>query len=126
VRGAYAGGASQSHLSFLRVRRKWGPSPFIALVLAACAGTSAEYRNFKQVMDRQVGKGIDDPDAYPVFYRLRELNSKPLQNGNLQQQYAAGRNERCRLYFEVEPRTGRIVRWSSEGSESDCVLTRSP
>jgi len=98
----------------------------VALIVAGCASSSAEYQNFKQVMDRQVGKGIDDPDAYAVFYRLRELNSKPLQNGNLQQQYAAGRNERCRLYFEVEPRTRRIVRWSSEGGESDCVLTRSP
>ena len=95
-------------------------------MLAGCASSSAQYQNFRQVMDRQVGKNIDDPDAYPVFYRLRELNSKPLQNGNLQHQFAAGRNERCKLYFEVEARTGRIVRWSSEGSESDCVLTRSP
>jgi|SRR5689334_23242090 len=104
---------------------RWGLAPLMVLLLG-CASSSAEHDNFKQVMDRQVGKGIDDPDAYPVFYRLRELNSKSLQNGNLQQQYAVGRNERCRLYFEVEPRTRRIVRWSSEGSESDCVLTRTP
>lgn len=97
-----------------------------ALLVAGCATNSAERANFKQVMDRQVGKGIDDADAYPAFYRLRELNTKPLQNGNLQYQYAAGRNERCKLYFEVEPRTRRIERWSAEGSESDCVLTRNP
>ena len=105
---------------------KWGLSPFIALMLAGCASTSAEHENFKQVMQRQVGKGIDDPDAYPVFYRLRELGSKPLANGNLQQQYAAGRNGRCKVDFEIEPRERRILRWSSEGSERDCVLTRSP
>jgi hypothetical protein len=105
---------------------KWGLAPFVILVLAGCAGTSAERENFRQVMDRQVGKGIDDADAYPVFYRLRELNSKPLPNGNLLSQYAAGRNGRCKLYFEVEPRARRIVRWSSEGSERDCVLTRNP
>ena len=29
-------------------------------------------------MNRQVGKSIDDPDAYPVFYRLRQLNAKSL------------------------------------------------
>lgn len=96
----------------------------IALLLAGCASTNADYENFKQVMDRQVGRGIDDPDAYPVFYRLRELNSKSLPNGNLLQQYAAGRNGRCKLLFEVEPGKRRIVRWSSEGSERDCVLTR--
>ena len=103
---------------------KWGLSPFMLLVLAGCASSSAEHDNFKQVMDRQVGKGIDDPDAYPVFYRLRELNTKSLPNGNLLQQYAAGRRQGCKLYFEVDPRTRRIVRWSSEGSESDCILTR--
>ena len=105
---------------------KWGLSPFMVLLLAGCASTGAEQENFRQVMDRQVGKGIDDADAYPVFYRLRELNSKSLPNGNLQQQYAAGRNGRCKLYFEVEPRARRIVRWSSEGGERDCVITRGP
>ncbi|HEY3076085.1 MAG TPA: hypothetical protein VGJ74_13005, partial [Burkholderiales bacterium] len=60
------------------------------LLLAACA-TSPEHENFKRVMERQVGKSIDDPDAYPVFYRLRQTNTKPLPNGNTQQQYAAGR-----------------------------------
>ena len=103
-----------------------GAASLIALMLAGCASTSAEHENFEQVMDRQVGKGIDDPDAYPVFYRLRELSSRPLPNGNLQQQYAAGRNGRCRLSFEVEPRERRILRWSSEGGERDCVLTRGP
>src|SRR2546430_1816160 len=98
---------------------KWGLSPFMVLVLAGCASSSAEHDNFKQVMDRQVGKGIDDADAYPVFYRLRELNSKPLPNGNLLQQYAAGRDGRCKLNFELEPRERRILRWSSEGSERD-------
>ena len=99
----------------------------MTLMLAGCASTSAEYQNFKQVMDRQVGKGIDEADAYPVFYRLRELDTKPLPSGNLLQQYAAGRNERCKLSFEVEARTRRIVRWSAEGDESDCVIpARSP
>jgi hypothetical protein len=102
-----------------------GRVALIALALAACA-TSAEHENFKQVMNRQVGKGIDDADAYPVFYRLRELTTKQLPNGNLLQQYAAGRSGRCTLSFEVEPRERRIVRWSSDGGERDCVLTRSP
>jgi hypothetical protein len=103
---------------------KWASLRLVVLAMVACA--SAEHENFKQVMNRQVGKGIDDPDAYPVFYRLREVNTMPLPNSNLQQEYAAGRNGNCRLYFEVDSTTRRIVRWSSEGAERDCVLTRNP
>ena len=100
---------------------------FIGLLLAGCATTNAAHRNFTEVMDRQVGKGIDDPDTYPVFYRLREGKSKPLANGNQLYEYLAGRNERCRVQFEVDPATRRIVRWSSEGSERNCVIPpRSP
>jgi len=94
----------------------------VVLAVVACASTSAEHENFKQVMNRQVGKGIDDADAYPVFYRLRQLNAKPLPNGNERQEYAAGRKGDCRLFFEVEPLTRRIVRWSYEGSERECVI----
>jgi hypothetical protein len=95
--------------------------PLLALGLAACA-TSPEHENFKRVMERQVGKSIDDPDAYPVFYRLRQTNSKPLPNGNTQQHYAAGRNGRCQLSFVVAPITRQIVRWKIEDHERDCVI----
>ncbi len=93
----------------------------LVLLVAACA-TPAEHLNFKRVMDRQVGKNIDDGDAYPVFYRLRQLNTKTLPNGRGQRQYAARRNGRCNLYFEVAPLTGRIEAWSFDGSERDCVI----
>jgi hypothetical protein len=95
----------------------------LALLLAAACATSPEHENFKRVMDRQVGKSIDDADAYPAFYRLRQTNAKPLPNGNLQQQYAAGRNGRCQLNFEVAPLSRQIVRWSFEGGERDCVIS---
>jgi hypothetical protein len=92
-----------------------------ALLLAACAA-NPEHENFKRVMEHQVGKLIDDADAYPVFYKLRQISSKPLPNGNQQQRYAAGRNGRCEVDFEVEPLTRRIVRWSLDGGERDCVI----
>ena len=42
---------------------------FLALLAGGCA-TPPEHLGFKEVMNRQIGKSIDDPDAYPVFYRL--------------------------------------------------------
>ena len=64
------------------------------MLLAGCAATAPtpeEREVFKRVMDRQVGKSIDDADAYPVYYRLRQLSTKSLPKGNTQQIYAAGR-----------------------------------
>jgi hypothetical protein len=95
--------------------------PLLLAALAACA-TSPEHENFKRVMQRQVGKSIDDADAYPVFYKLRQTSTKPLPNGNVQQEYAAGRNGRCQLNFEVSPLTRQIARWSFDGAERDCVI----
>jgi len=94
----------------------------LAMALAAACATAPEHENFKQVMARQIGKSIDDADAYPVFYRLRQTSSKPLPNGNLQQQYAAGRNGRCTLNFDIAPLTRQIVGWSFDGAERDCVI----
>jgi len=94
----------------------------VLLLGAPACATPPEHENFKQVMAAQVGKGIDDADAYPVFYRLREVNAKALPNGNLEEQYAAGRKGDCRLFFEVEPLTRRIVRWSFDGAKRDCVI----
>lgn len=91
------------------------------LALAACA-TPPGHEAFQQVMDRQVGKLIDEPDAYPVFYRLRERNAKALPNGNTEHEYAAGRDGRCQLFFETDL-SGRIVRWRADGSERNCVIT---
>jgi hypothetical protein len=102
---------------------KIGTVPIFLAALAACA-TPAEHLNFKEVMNHQVGKSIDDPDAYPVFYRLRQVSAKSLPNGNQQQEYAAGRSGHCRLFFEVEPLSRRIVKWSFDGSERECVIPR--
>ena len=93
------------------------------MLLAACAsGSGAERNNFKQVMDRQVGKLIDDADAYPVYYRLKLLNSKQLPNGNTQHVYAAGWNEKCQVGYEVGAVDHQIVRWSIVDGAEDCVI----
>ena len=94
----------------------------LLVVLAGCASTTPEEReNFKQVMNRQVGKSIDDADAYPVYYRLRQLSTKPTPKGNTQQIYAAGREGKCQVGYEVDA-SRRIVAWSIVDKADDCVI----
>ena len=94
------------------------------MLLAGCMSTAAtapERENFKRVMDRQVGKSIDDPDAYPVYYRLRLLTTKPVPKGNMQQVYAAGREGKCLVGYEVDG-SRKIVGWSIVEKPAECVI----
>ena len=92
------------------------------LLLAACATQRPGHEAFKRVMDSQVGKHADDSDFYPVYYRLRQVESKRLPNGNLEDEYRAGRKGECRLVFETTPGTRRVVGWHIEGPTGDCVI----
>jgi hypothetical protein len=73
-------------------------------------------------MDRQVGKSLDDADAYPVYYQLKLLDTKPLANGNTQSVYAAGWNGKCQVGYEVTPIDRKIVKWSIVDGADDCVI----
>ena len=42
----------------------------VTIFLAACASSPPANDNFRQVMQRQVGKSADDSDFYPTLYRL--------------------------------------------------------
>jgi len=95
----------------------------VTLFVAACAA-APQNENFRQVMQRQVGKTVDDSDFYPALYRLRQTNSQRLPNGNFKEEYAAGPGGKCKLAFEVTPEARRVVGWSSDGDPGDCVITR--
>ena len=103
------------------MKNKWGLTPIIFLV--ACA-TPPESEAFRQVMQRQVGKSTEDSDFYPTFYKLRQTNSQRLPNGNVRDEYEAGRNGKCKVSFESTPGTGRVVGWSSAGDPGDCAIVR--
>lgn len=72
-------------------------------------------------MSRQVGKQVDDPDFYPVYYRLKQVEGRRLPNGNRQEAYEGGRKGKCRLLFEVDG-AQRVAGWGFEGDASDCVI----
>ena len=93
----------------------------VTIFLAACA-SAPERENFRRVMERQVGKNADDPDFYPLLYRLKLINSQRLPNGNVREDYAGGRRGRCTLSFELSP-ARRVVGWSADGErDNDCVI----
>ena len=95
----------------------------VTVFLAACAATP-ENDTFRQVMQRQVGKRADDADFYPVLYKLKQTNSQRLPNGNLREEYAAGRNGKCKLSFETTAGARQVVGWSADGDRDDCVIMR--
>lgn len=88
--------------------------------LWACA-TGVAHENFKKAMDRQVGKNADDPGAYLVYYRRLHVSTTLLPNGNTEEQYRAGRDP-CRVYFEVDKASRKIVGWRYEGTQEDCAI----
>lgn len=93
-----------------------------SLLLAACATNRPGEEAFRRVMDAQVGKRADDPDFYPVYYGLRQADSKRLPNGNTEEEYRAGRKGDCRLVFETTPGTRTVARWRIAGPTGDCVI----
>lgn len=97
---------------------------FASLLVAILAGCASQRGSeaFTRVMDRQVGKQADEPDFYPVLYRLHQVDEKKLANGNVEAVYQAGPRGKCRVVFEIARDSGRVLRWRAEGEERDCVL----
>jgi hypothetical protein len=59
-----------------------------------------------------------------VLYRLKQTNSQRLPNGNMREEYAGGRDGKCKLSFETTQAARQVVGWSSEGDTADCVIAR--
>jgi hypothetical protein len=102
---------------------------FLLLLAALLAGCAWKPRgdNFRQVMERQVGKRADAPDFYPVLYRLRQVDSRPIANGRREDKYLAGYQGKCEVSFEVDPANGLVTGWRADPRDSNCVIeTRQP
>lgn len=96
-----------------------------ALALVLCASLSAcatgrAYENFKNTMQRQVGKSADDPYISMNRYPERRGTARVLSSGNIEQQYRFGPG--CQVYFEIDKATRKIIGWRYEGSEQNCAI----
>ena len=89
--------------------------------LTACASGRA-HQNLKNIMQLEVGKPIDDPYLTRNEYPGQRVASRVLSNGNLEEEFQAGRGSRCRVFFEIDNKAKRIVGWRYEGSDDDCAI----
>lgn len=72
------------------------------------------------MMQRQVGKGVDDPHVY-LNYRSAYRGTKVLPNGNTEEQYDGGGPD-CKVYFEIDRLPQKIIGWRYEGGDKHCVI----
>jgi len=92
----------------------------VVSVPTACAFDPHE--NFKNIMQVQVGRGIEDPNNTRNRYPHRFIASNVLRNGNVEEEFQAGRGLRCRVFFEIDNKAQEIVGWRYEGNEDDCAI----
>jgi len=90
----------------------------LGLSLSGCLAHPASHETFVNQGTYWVGKTI---------YALRN-NSWPSQaikqlpNGNMEEEWISGYvTNRCREFYEYDPRTSIIVGWRFEGSKADCI-----
>ena len=100
----------------------------LVLVLMLCAFLNAcasgrSHQNFKNIMQGNIGRDLDDPYVYRNRNSNLRIATKALPNGNIEEEFKSGRRLKCRVFFEVDRTTGKIVGWRYEGSEEDCAIT---
>jgi hypothetical protein len=91
------------------------------LGLCACAAFDA-HENFKEHMQSHIGRFANDPYAYPNRYPERVVGRHSLANGNTEIEYRTGVRGDCRVFFEVEKKTDKIIAWRYQGKRDVCAI----
>ena len=96
-------------------------SLYLFFALTACAPGRA-HENFIDIMQHDVGKRIDDPYLTRTQYPDRRVASRALPDGNTEEEFKAGEGLKCRVFFEIDNKTQKIVGWRYEGSDDICAI----
>lgn len=91
----------------------------ITLLLYGCAGITA-HENFIDHLRNEIGKSIDGAPSYSWRNEKGLIDSKILANGNIENKYKY--RGTCVYYFEIDPKTRKIVSFRFEGKETDCEV----
>lgn len=89
--------------------------------LAGCA-TGRAHENFKSIMDGNVGRNMYDSYVFRSRNKNLFVAKRQLPNGNIEEEFRAGRGPTCRVYFESNEKTEKIVAWRYVGTEEDCSV----
>ena len=106
------------------ISRMASTSTFSSVLFAsvtACASGSA-HENLKSHRQYKVGRAADDSTAVFNRYPERRRASRTLPNGNAEQEWAFRSN--CRVYFEIDKASRKIIAWRYEGGEAVCATPR--
>src|SRR5688500_15251405 len=94
----------------------------LAILVTACASPSARaHQNFKNIMQGDVGQRLDDPYVYRNRSKSLYVTSRPLPNGNVEEEFRGGRTP-CKVFFEIDNKARQIVGWRYEGTEQQCIV----
>lgn len=91
----------------------------LALVASGCPGLTP-HENFKSHLRGEIGEIVDNAPSYSWRNEKDKIDSRVLPNGNIENKYKYRGS--CVYYFEITPKTRKIVGARFEGSEKDCVV----
>lgn len=91
----------------------------LSLGVGACAAGRA-HENFRQSVQWDVGRTVMDPNVLLNRYPEKRGIAHPLPNGNTDQEFRFRHG--CTVFFEIDHKLQKIVRWHYEGNDDDCVL----
>ena len=73
-------------------------------------------------MQGNVGRSLDDPYIYRNRSRSLYVGANQLPNGNVEEEFRAGRGSTCRVFFEIDKQARKVVRWRYIGTQGDCAV----
>lgn len=94
----------------------------LCMSLTACAGSRSAHENFKITMQLDVGRSLDDPYIFRNRVRSLYVGARLLPNGNVEEEFDAGRGPTCRVFFEIDNKARKVVGWRYIGTEADCGI----
>lgn len=94
----------------------------LCMSLTACAASGGAHQNFKSIVQADVGRSLNDPYIYRNRSRNLYIATRPLPNGNVEEEFRGGRGPTCRVFFEIDNKARKIVGWRYTGTEGDCAV----
>ena len=99
--------------------------PYLLLALLAVGACSSvtPHENFVNGLHDAIGTSVDIEPKLSLCSRMRNTESRALQNGNIEDRQIMHRgNRECVYYCEVDPKTRLVVNTRFEGSQDDCAM----